>query len=107
MASEVGMIARRGIDIPMLQGPLRSKQKQLPYAMTRRFRHHDPFVVGDFVWLQDRPHQQSPVNDKVEVIGFHYEDEPALLKFKCSTDIIPLWPIESCKLADLVPMMLD
>ena len=107
MASDVGMIAKRGIDIPMLQGSLRSKQKELPYKMTRRFRHHDPFVVGDFVWLQNRVHQQSPVNDKVEVIGSHYEYAPALLKFKCSADIIPFWPIESCKLADLEPMMLD
>ena len=59
-------------------------------------------MLGDMVILQDQPHQQSPVKDKVEVLGFNYDEEPALLKFKCSTDSAPwpFWPIEFCKFAD-------
>ena len=109
MASEVGMMVRRGFDIPMLQGPLRrSKQKELPYHMTRRFRHHDPFVVGDMVWLQAWGPRPSPVKEIVKVIGFDYATDPAQLKFEvASADINPFWPIEFCKLADLVPIFPD
>jgi hypothetical protein len=80
-------------------------QKQLPYNMTRRFRDHGQFVIGDMVLLQDRPHQQSPVKDKVKVLEFHYDIEPAQLKFECSADTNPFWPLESCTLADLEPML--
>ena len=108
MALAVGIDVIRGgtIQMPLLR---KHKQKELPYAITRCFKNHspEPFVIGDMVWLQDRVHQQKPVNDKVKVIGFHYEDEPAQLKFECSADMNPFWPIESCKLAELEPMMLD
>ncbi len=106
MASEVGMTATRGIDIPMLQGGLRrSFQKELPHAMTRPFPENAPFWVGEWVLLQDWGRRESPVKESVKVIGFCWEDDPAQLKFEVANgDIPPYWPIEFCKLADPVPV---
>ena len=105
MALAVGIDVIRGgtIQMPLLR---KHKQKELPYAITRCFKNHypEPFVIGDMVWLQDQPRQQKPVNNKVEVLEFHYEDDPAYLKFEVSSaDISPFWPIEYCKLAELEP----
>jgi hypothetical protein len=105
MAKEVGMSAKRAIDIP--KGGLRkSFQKELPYLFTSRFRNIDPFWVGEMVLLLPWGPRQPPLNESVKVVGLDFASDPALLEFSVGhNEIMPWWPMEFCKLADPVPIM--
>jgi hypothetical protein len=113
MAFAAGIDVRRGGNNSMLHRPLRSVQRQLTWDIIRQFP--DPKaaavklsgsgwtrILGDMVILQDQPRQQSPVKDKVEVIGYNYDEDEPLLKFKCSADseLWPFWPIKFCIFAE-------
>jgi hypothetical protein len=118
MAFAAGIDVRHGgttsmLHRPRMHRPLLSVQRQLTWDIVRQFP--DPKVaaeklrgsgwtriLGDMVILQDQPRQQSPVKDKVEVIGYNYDEDEPLLKFKCSADseLWPFWPIKFCIFAE-------
>ena len=107
MAKEVGMTATRGIDIPMLQKPLRrSFLKELPHLFTSRFPTIAPFWVGEMVCLLPWGLRQPPFNESVKVVELCYQTEVDQVKVEVANgDINPYWPMEFCKLADPVPIM--
>ena len=112
MALAVGIDVIHGgtIQMPVLR---KRRQRQLVCDITRHFPDpkeaadklsgsHPARMLRDMVILQDQPHQQSPVKDKVEVIGYNYDEDEPLLKFKCSADseLWPFWPIKFCIFAE-------